>query len=672
MMKGGRRVEVEEIEGLLEQERGVKEAAVVVWREEGEAEGSLIGIIVRKEGEEGKEVKGEELQRLVEEKMAGVRLKKVMEVEGLRRGREGRINRGAVERMVRRRAAAGSKAEYEEAGTEVERILVRIWEEVLNVEKVGVHDNFFQLGGDSILSIQVISRARQEGVELTPRQLFEKQTVGELAMVAGQGVAVVAEQGRVSGRVALTPFQAEFFAWGLAKPEHFNQAVLLELKMGVESELMEQAVRGLLEQHDALRMRYREGGEGWEQWCEEEAGGGMYERKDLRGMEWEEQKKELEREGERAQGSLDLKAGRMMKAVEYEMGGGKKRLLVVIHHLVVDGVSWRILLEDLERGYQQLKKGGEVRLGKKTTSFQQWAQRLEEYGGGEGMREEMEYWSRQGREKSKGLRMDYEGVGQEENLVGTQQTVTEELEGEETRGLLQEVPKAYNTQINDVLLTALGRTLGEWSGEEAVLVALEGHGREEIFADLDVSRTVGWFTSTYPVMLERGERGEWQAGKALSTVKERLRGVPNRGLGYGLLRWMSGDEEMGRRMRELPEAEIIFNYLGQVDQVMRSWELFAPSGESSGSGVALENRRPYVLDVSGMVVEGRLRMNWAYSEKLHRRETIAKLARQYMQCLRELIAHCCSDQAGGFTPSDFPVAAISEQHLQELAAFLND
>ena len=670
MVIGGTRVEAEELETILAGHVAVREAAVVMHEFGGEQEAGLVAVIVR---EAGQEVGEEELLGLLRERLPeSMRLKSVIPVEKIARTVEGGIDRGAVVRMLEMRDAARAAPEYAEPQTEVEKVLSEIWEGVLNTAPVGIHDNFFKLGGDSILSIQVIARARQAGVELTPRQLFENQTIAELAAVAGRGVAVVAEQGAVRGRAPLTPFQSVFFEWEMARPEHFNQSLMLDLEAGGETELLEQAVAGLLKQHDALRMRYKRGPEGWEQWCEAEAPGGVYERRNLWGLGEREQKEEMERDADRAQSSLDLGAGRLVQVVEYDLGAGrKKRLLLVIHHLVVDGVSWRILLDDLERGYEQLKQGQEIDLGSKTTSFKQWGERLQQYGGEERVRQEVEYWSSEPRRKAKPLGLDYE-ASHEKNLVGTLRSVTEELEPEETRALLQDVPSVYNTQINDVLLTALGRTLEGWRGSEAVLVDLEGHGREEIFADVDVSRTVGWFTSTYPVLLEGGRRGgTWEPGKALGTMKEQLRGVPNRGLGYGLLRYGSEDEGTRTRLRELPRAEIIFNYLGQVDQVLRGSALFVSAGDSSGRPMACENRRAYVLDVSGIVVQGKLQMNWGYSEKLHRQATIAGLARRYMECLRELLAHCRSEEAGGFTPSDFVADKMTQDELMQIASFLD-
>jgi non-ribosomal peptide synthase protein (TIGR01720 family) len=570
----------------------------------------------------------------------------------------------------------GSQGKGEEGPrTEVERVLAGIWGEVLGVKQVGIHDNFFELGGDSILSIQVITRAREAGLGLQPRQMFERQTIAELAEVVGsESEEVEAEQGVVNGEVELTPIQRAFFEWGLVKPEHYNQSVLLEVGRGVETEVLEEVMMGLLDQHDALRMRYEEGeGEGWRQWCEAEVPESVYQRRDLSWIEDEgEQRAELERDAGEVQGSLDIKTGRVVKVVEYELGEERgKRLLLTVHHLVMDGVSWRILLEDLERGYGQREAGEELRLGVKTTSYQQWAEKLRQYGEREEVRQEMEYWGGEERKRAGRLPREEEAGG---NLFGTQSGVTVWLEEEETRKLLQEVPGVYQTQINDVLLTALGRVCGEWSGSEAVLVDLEGHGREDLFREVDLSRTVGWFTAMYPVLLEVGEAEEWEPGRALSGTKEQLRGVPQRGIGYGLLRYGrgKGNEEIRKRLEEMPQAEISFNYLGQIDQILQGSKLFRPARERTGSESAEENPRQHVLAVSGIVVKGKLQMDWSYSGKLHRRETIAAMAERYLDCLRELIAHCLSPEAGGFTPSDFDLAKMTSGALRQVAAQLDD
>ena len=669
MIIGGVRVEAQELETLLTQCSEVKEAAVVMYGSSGQQNAALVVTVAAAEGQK---LATENLASIVREKMPESMVPGTfVEIDRVPRGADGAIDRRAVVRMLQTRDAAIAAPEYEAPRNEVEKILTGVWEEVLSVTRVGIHDNFFKLGGDSILSIQVIARARQAGVGLMPRQIFEKQTIAELATVADSVSATVAEQGVITGPVLLSPFQKEFFQWELARPNYFNQSILLGLDAVSDTHLLEQAMSAVVKQHDALRSRFERVDHGWQQICEADAPVGIYERRDLTALSGSEQLAELEQDATRTQSSLDLAAGRVIKAVEYNLGtDGGKRLLLVIHHMVVDGVSWRILLDDLERGYKQLAEGKEIALGLKTTSFKQWTERLEQYAEEDRVKREVEYWTRQSRKKPGRIPADLDG-DRNRNLFGSQKTVVSYLSEEETRALLQDVPGVYNTQINDVLLTALAKALGPWIGSEAMAIDLEGHGREEIFADLDVSRTVGWFTSTYPIVLETGQGPGWQPGKALSTVKEQLRSIPNRGLGYGVLRHISKDDRIRSRLAELPAAQIIFNYLGQVDQVLRKSTLLAPAPETSGVAIAPENRRPYVLDVSSLVVQGRLQVNWSYSHHLHRREQIEDIATRYMERLRELIDHCRSDGAGGFTPSDFPVAEMTQKELMQIASLLN-
>jgi amino acid adenylation domain-containing protein/non-ribosomal peptide synthase protein (TIGR01720 family) len=709
----GYRIEVGEIEARMNGHEGV-EAGVVVVREEEGGEKRLVGYVVWKRDQrehinehidnehitkesrarERAEQLREHLRQYLPEYMVPAVL---VEIEELPLTSNGKVNRREL--AERKIAVATREREYgsgseqdgrdEQGGsrvrpkTEVEEVLSRVWGEVLGRERVGVEENFFEIGGDSILSIQAVARGREAGVEVTPRQMFERQTIAALAEVAIVKTEKLkkAEQGLVSERVQLTPIQAAFFSWKLAYPEHYNQAVLLELKAGVESERLERTVEELLRHHDGLRMRYErndETGE-WEQWFAAEMPEGVYRRRGLSGFEGREQEEELERDAAQVQASLKLETGELVRVVEYELGARGRRLLVVIHHLVVDGVSWRILLEDLERGYEQLAQMGEqwrngkISLGEKSAAYGEWSERLKEYSGRAEVKQELEYWAGEQRKdkRTKTARLPLDGgeFSRAENVVEKQGVVRVWLEEEQTRELLQEVHRVYHTQINDVLLTALVRAVGEWSGSGELLVDVEGHGREEIAGGVDVGRTVGWFTTIYPVVLkvEGLELGRWEAGGALKAVKEQLRRVPQRGLGYGLLRYVQEDEGIRRELEELGEAEIRFNYLGQVDGVLKGSKSFGVAGEKHGGEQSGKNRRRYVLDVNGMVVGGRLQMSWSYGEGLHKRETIEKLAERYMECVRELIEHCRRQPLGSFTPSDFPLANLEENDLEQIA-----
>jgi amino acid adenylation domain-containing protein/non-ribosomal peptide synthase protein (TIGR01720 family) len=546
--------------------------------------------------------------------------------------------------------------------TPAEQTLAGIWAQVLRIDRAGIHDNFFELGGDSILSIQVIARARQMGLQITPRQLYQHQTIAKLAAVAGTSPVTAAEQGLVTGPVPLTPIQHWFFEQDLPAPHHFNQWVLLELRQPLDSALVARALEHLLSHHDALRLRYEVGTSGWRQTMAAPDEVVPFTRVDLSTLAASAQGPAMEKAVAELQASLDLTAGPLARLVLFDGGShGPSRLLFLVHHLAVDGVSWRILLEDLQAAYQQLWQSEPVQLPPKTTSFQHWAERLAEFGRSEALRQELEYWLNQPWARAAPLPVDHpEGA----HRVTSASKVSAALTAEETRALLQEVPEAYHTQINDVLLTALAQSFASWTGSRSLLVDLEGHGREGIFEDIDHSRTVGWFTTLFPVLLELPLAAD--PGLALTSVKEQLRAVPRRGIGYGLLRYAGGDPEVRTKLESLPQAEVSFNYLGQFDSVSSATSLFALSDHGLRLDRGEQGARTYRLAVNGIIQEERLRFDWAYSEDLHCRATIERLSEAFIDALRSLITHCRAPESGGYTPSDFPRAKLSQTELDRL------
>jgi amino acid adenylation domain-containing protein/non-ribosomal peptide synthase protein (TIGR01720 family) len=565
----------------------------------------------------------------------------------------GKVDRGALP------APGDARPELEEAyaapQTAAEEALAGIWAQLLGLPRVGIHDNFFDLGGDSILSIQLVARANQVGLRLTPRQIFQQQTVAELARAAGTAAEVHAEQGLVTGEAPLTPVQRWFFEQALDEAHHFNQAMLLELRREVLPDIVERALKELVLHHDALRTAFVESPSGWVQRGEAPDGGTSFRQVDLRGLGAPEQARTLERIAQETQRGLDLASGRLWRAVYFNLAGGQPpRLLVVIHHLVVDGVSWRVLLEDLQTACGQLSRGEAVRLPRKTTSFKHWSHRLLEHAHSGVADGELAYWRTVVNAGSPRLPVDHPG-GEARNTVATVRTVSVVLSEEDTRALLHEVPAAYHTQIGDVLLTALLEAFAGWTGRDDLLLELEGHGREELFEGVDLSRTVGWFTTIFPVRLERAPGGP---GEALKAVKEQLRRVPNRGIGYGILRYLRGED--------LPSAaEVSFNYLGQLDQAVGEGSLFGLAPESPGPMWSERGRRAHLIDVNGLVVGGRLRLEWAYGAAIHDRETVEALTRAFEDSLQGLIAHCRSG-AWGFTPSDFPLARLDQASLDRV------
>ncbi|WP_230116138.1 condensation domain-containing protein, partial [Stenotrophomonas lactitubi] len=363
---------------------------------------------------------------------------------------------------------------------------------VLNVEQVGLDDNFFELGGDSILSIQVVSRARQAGIHFSPRDLFQHQTVQSLAAVATRSELIIAEQGLLTGPSGLTPIQHWFFDTDIPARQHWNQALVLKPLQLLDAHRLEQALLAVLEHHDALRLSFTPRDA---QWHAEHMGvpeGGVLLQAQVRDMQ------ACTALFTDTQRSLDLAQGPLLRALLVDGPQGQQRLLIAIHHLVVDGVSWRILLEDLQNVYRQLSDGQSVSLPAKTSALRDWAARLQAYAHSESLREELSLWQAQLAGPTVALPVQ-RPQGARRNSDA--ETVSVRLDAERTRQLLQQAPSAYRTQVNDLLLTALARVISRWSEQPAALIQLEGHGREDLFDDIDLSRTVGWFTSLYPVRL---------------------------------------------------------------------------------------------------------------------------------------------------------------------------
>ncbi|VVQ08059.1 Linear gramicidin synthase subunit B [Pseudomonas fluorescens] len=559
-----------------------------------------------------------------------------------------------------------NRQHYVAPGNELEITLAQIWCEVLNVAQVGLNDNFFELGGDSILSIQVVSRARQQGIHFSPRDLFQHQTVQSLAAVATRSGQVSAEQGLIMGESRLTPIQHWFFDTDIPQRQHWNQALLLQPTVALEPHRLEQALLAVIEQHDALRLRFSKVVGQWQATHQSISDAPVL---------WQVRVSSMDKCAALfadAQRSLDLEEGPLLRVLLVDGPDGQQRLFIAIHHLVVDGVSWRVLLDDLQTVYRQLDAQQSVKLPAKTSAFKDWAARLQAYAGSESLREELDWWQAHLAGPTADLPCDHPEGGRQNRHA---QTVSVRLDSERTRQLLQQAPSAYRTQVNDLLLTALARVLCRWSGQPSALIQLEGHGREALFDDIDLTRTVGWFTSAYPLRLTPSNIEEAAGqGASIKTIKEQLRAVPHKGLGYGVLRYLA-DDQSRQRMAGLPVAPITFNYLGQFDQSFGADALFHPLDEAIGAAHDGNAPLPNELSVDCQVYGGELVLRWTFSAERFDGQTINELADAYLGELSSLIEHCLRDDAGGLTPSDFPLANLSQTQLDALpvpAAVIED
>ena len=567
---------------------------------------------------------------------------------------DGTIDRDALAGLA---GAAGERGDDRAAPrNEAETVLLQVWKQILGLERVGIHDNFFELGGDSVLSTQVVARANQLGMRLTSKQLFERQTIAELAEVAAVAseTRIDAEQGMVQGDCALAPIQAWFFEQGFAAPAHWNQSLLLRIGADrVDAAALRAALSALVAHHDALRLAYRQEADGWHQHHLADVAVAL-DLFDLSASSAADARAAMEAEAARLQGSLDLETGLRLRAALFDLGAEGHRLLLVVHHLVTDGVSWRILLEDLTALYRAASEGRALTLPSKTSAYRAWTARLRDWAASDTARAQAAYWRTLAPAP---LPVPVLGGG---NLKTSETLLEVELDADATRALLRDVPAAYRSEINDALLTALLLSARTLCGQDRLLLAMEGHGREDLFEDIDVSRTVGWFTSLYPLSLRLPERED--IGDCLKSVKEQLRAVPGRGIAYGAVRHAGGDAALAR----VPQPAMSFNYLGQFDQVMSAGALFDLATEHPGPMHAAHERRSNALDIVAFVREGRLKIAFAFASAHLDAAAVEVWAQAYIDALHALIAHCAEPAHCGFTPSDVPLLQRDQSQLDAL------
>jgi non-ribosomal peptide synthase protein (TIGR01720 family) len=550
---------------------------------------------------------------------------------------------------------------------EIEQTIANIWQEILGIEQVGIEDNFLELGGDSLLSIQITARANKAGLRFTNQHLFEYPTIAQLAEIAGRIQTVYSEQGLVEGEMPLTPIQHWFFAQNLVDAHHWNQTVVLEVQQEINSVFLQQVVQYLLIHHDALRLQFRAEAWGWEQVNASPEEFIPFEEIDLSDLSPQQQEQEFTELTAKIQASLNLTSGPIVRVALFNFGTNKpSRILLAIHHLAIDVGSWRILLEDLEIAYQQLSQGQAIKLQPKTTSFKHWALRLTEYAQSIELQREQVYWLASERDWVSSLPVDYADGA---NTVASAETISVMLSASETQALQEEIAATYRVQTEDVLIAALAQTLTQWTKERSLLVDLEGNGRDVIFDDIDLSRTVGWFTNIAPILLQIGESQE--TGEILKQVKEQIRSFPNQGLGYGVLRYLCSDEIITEKLRSLQPAEVLFLYLGNYEQTVPESSLFKLSDKSSGLSRSSRAQRSHLIEINALIVQDQLKIDWIYSQNLHRQQTIETLAEDFRVALLSLITNNKSASIANYTPSDFAEFASSQWNQDDIDNILS-
>ncbi|QEU91125.1 non-ribosomal peptide synthetase [Streptomyces kanamyceticus] len=679
----GLRVELGEIDTVLEGHLAVAQAAVLV-REDRPGDRRLVGYVTPSAGTGTPDAAGTGtpdpaelrayLREVLPEYMVPVA---IVVLDALPLTSTGKLDKKALP-APDFQADAGSG----ERGPQgrIEEALCALFADILGLEKIGVDDGFFDLGGDSILSIQLISRARAEDIRLTVRDVFERQTVAALAQSVEEALAAAGTQETADSAVTVadtaaaaadearparwTPIMRWFAELG-APVAPFNQSVAVQVPAGAELDAVTTAVQAVVDHHDTLRMRtgavpgdVEIMAEGTVQAAD------LVRRFDATGLEGAELEAAVRREARRERGLLDPAEGRMLRAVWFDRGGQEGLLALVAHHFSVDGVSWRILLQDLAEAYEAAEHGSYTILAEVGTPWSQWARAQSDTGDDGASGAELAYW------QGVVAGADDRGTSRLDPARDTQENagrIALSLPADLTRSLLTWVPGALHTGISDVLLAAFGSAIGDWRRSRGlrggpVLVDVEQHGRDEA-PGTDLTRTLGWFTALYPLRLPTGGT----VGDLVRDVKECTRAVPGQGAGYGRLRYAQGT------LAAHAAPEFLFNYLGRV----------TGSGEGEAWGVALRDvagtdpamplDHPVALNAATEDGEDgpRLRVEWTYAPGLYAEEDVRRLAEGWFQALEELVTYAGRPDAGALVPSDVTLPGLTRadiDHLEKAAA----
>ncbi|EJQ37642.1 amino acid adenylation domain-containing protein, partial [Bacillus cereus BAG5X1-1] len=569
----------------------------------------------------------------------------------------GKIDRKALPVVQEKDVSIGSK--YEAPRNELEEHLVSSWQETLGIKAIGINDSFFEVGGDSIKALQIVARLSKIGLKLKIKDLFANPKIKNLGKYIKNDSEIKRVNKLVQGKIPLTPIQRRYFEQNNKELHdrtlnHYNQSFMLYRKNGFDEQIIETVFSELSKQHDALRMIFKEeNGEILQ--CNRDFNERIFDLYvyDIKGKE--DQQETVHQIATNIQKEISIVDGKMMKLCIFKTSEGD-HLLIVIHHLVVDGVSWRILLEDFEMAYKQASIGEKIELGFKTDSYKEFSQKLIEYAKSNKLLKEKKYWEDISRTEFMFLPKDKEI---DEDNYENSKVLKVSISEEDTRKLLLETNKAYNTQINDILLTALLVTVRELTGENRLKILMEGHGREEIVENVDISRTIGWFTSIYPVYLDLGK--EKDISLNIKMVKEILRKIPNKGIGYGVLKYLAEDRDL-LNDKSVP---ILFNYLGEMDKHATNEE-FSISRLTSGDSIGGESARDASIEIDSIVLDNKLIINTTFNYKEYTEATINEFNQKYKASLEMIINHCVNKKETEKTASDYGYDKMSLQELEDL------
>lgn len=548
-----------------------------------------------------------------------------------------------------------SSQEYVAPRSEIETLLVDTWSSVLNCDKIGITHNFFELGGDSIKAVQVAARLNDAGKTINVKDILSHQTIANIcAHVDFDSHIRKYEQGIISGEKELTPIESWFFSRPFDNPDYYHQSVFLEFKFPIQVNILQHTCEKLIEHYDGLRLNYSPETRR------------LFFNNQLLHVPFLVQKielftsspqslaQEIQRYAHDIRDSFDITHGFMLRVVLFRVPGDPDRLLIILHHLVTDGLTWRILLPELSRIYSALEEGKEVQMPQKTASLHDWADALVMYRDSGKLEKEKSYWLET---ENISFQLPYDYLSQNIDWnYKNRETIQVQLNEKETGFLLKEAHEAYKTDVLVLVTTALVRSLRQWTGRHDIVMEMENHGRH--IQDIDTSKTVGWFTAIYPLLVNRRDQS---IGDEIKTVKEAIRRVPGQGLGYGIMKFMT---PAGKTMKN-ERAEVRFNYLGQFDREVDN-PLFSLSSLPTGPDVSPVNQMTAALEIDAMVLHDRFTAAVHYNKEVFKPATMVSFSERYIKNLKEILDHIKNEDDVHFTSSDFDTVDLSEDDLANL------
>ena len=627
----GYRIELAEIEAALERCADVRAAVVVVERADGDDR--LVACTVPGPGRPTTAALRQQLSEWLPAYMIPAVFRTVDRIPLNASGKVDRVQLLAdaveLERGV----------EYVSPTSASEHVLAGAWQSVLKRDRIGTEDHFFSLGGDSIKALQVVARVRQAGLKLDVGDVFAHPTLGRLALCLAPIAA--APPTVPEGDAPLTPVQTWFVREYPGNTHHYLQSLLFAAGERVDAGALRRTLQTVQSNHGALRSRFETRDGLWVQRTLSPEEPVSFEVVDLTASG--QASVELARHAAGVQAGLNIERGPVFRGVLYQLAAGS-RLLLAAHHLVTDGVSWRVILDDVTAGAA----------GPATDAYATWAAAIRRYADGSARSEHL-YWREIESARVSTVPVDHPSAARRYRDRIEQRV---ELSAGETRALLTGAHTAYNTRVDDLLLTALARALERWTGSPRARIRLESHGRHAPGADLDVSRTVGWFTSRYPVLLAAATADD--IGVQIKATKETLRSVPHGGLGYEALRYAASEPQADLQC----DPEIAFNYLGQLGRELLS-ETWTWVDEDIGPSIDPDTPLLHEIEIVGLVVNDRLQLRLGHGRDRFKAGTMARLAAALHEELTAVIAHASGHHERELTPSDVDYDGFGQGALDE-------